>query len=273
MKSLPIIFKNCAKSITKFVDKHSTEILVGCGIAGFVSTVVLVAKEAPIAEAKLDELHADLAERDEELSKTQIIFEEIKTVAPVYAPAIVTGAVSIGCVLGSYKIATGKTAAMATAYEITQAKYLDYQEKVKEEIGENKEKQIRDKVAQDAVNANPPGPSVLNGVLGDGLQWFYDPRTNQYFRSSVDDIRKAEKEVQHMLDSGYSDFMSVNEFLYEIGARDLNISIPEGDDWGFWSDRNGIDISFSSTVAPGPISALVLSYNDYSKHYTDHIYA
>lgn len=269
-KNLLQTVKKGFKNAGRFVDKHSPEILIGCGLAGFVTTTVLVAKEAPLAKEKLDELHEELAEIDEEVSNSKIFFEEVKAVAPIYAPAIVSGSVSIGCLLASYYISSKRTAALATAYEFVQSSLVDYQNKVVEKFGEKKEKEVRDEIAQDKVNKNPPPKNYISAPIGDGQQWFFDPKTNQYFRSTVDDIRKAEKYIQHILDSGCEDFASINEFLYEIGAAELDPTYEIGDDFGFWSDRDGIDIHFASVVAPGPISALSLEYDSYSRVYTDH---
>lgn len=258
-------FKGFANKAGQFIDKHSPEILVGCGVVGVVTTAVLAAKEAPIAKERLDELHEELAKRDEDLSKAEIIFEEFKVVAPVYAPAAVSGLMSISCILGSYKIISNRSAAIAAAYEFAQSSLLEYQSKVKDTIGEKKEKQIRDSIAQDHVNANPPSDSVINGTIGDGKQWFYDETTCQYFRATVDDIRNAEKFVNNLLYSGCEDFVSVNEFLFEIDSPDLDPTQKRGNDYGFWAGDltipHGIDIRFGSIVAPGPLSALTLMYD------------
>lgn len=240
----------------RFIDKHSTEILVGCGIVGFVSTTILVAKEAPVAEAKLDELHMELAEVDEELPKSKIIFEEIKTVAPVYAPAVLTGVVSIGCILGSYKIASGRTAALATAYEFTQASFNEYRNKVVQEMGEKKEKKVRDEIAQDKVSKNPPSPTISGAgevIMTDGLSLFYDSASGRYFRSSVELIRKAEKTISDRLFS--EDYVSLNELYYELGMTETRL----GDAVGF-NIGDGITIIFNSCVAPDMTPCMVMDY-------------
>ena len=113
------------------IDKYSPEILIGCGLVGFATTVVLVAKEAPIAKEKVDDLHKELGGIDEEITKTKVIFEEVKTVLPVYAPAIISGAVSCGCILGSHYISSRRTAALATCYELAQSNLIEYQNKVR----------------------------------------------------------------------------------------------------------------------------------------------
>lgn len=245
------------KALGRQIDKYSPEILIGCGIVGFVSTVVLVAKEAPIAKEKLEELHEHLAEVDEELSKPQIIFEEFKAVAPVYAPAAITGTVSIACILGSYKIGNKRTAALATAYELTQSRFIDYQDKVKETLGEKKEAKVRKEIAQDKVNVNPPSPEITGAgnevVMTDGKSLFYDPYGGRYFRSSVEEVRRAEKVIAERLITEM--YVPLNDLYYELGLSNTK----GGDDLGF-NVNDGIEIVFNSCVAPDMTPCMVLEY-------------
>lgn len=249
--------KNGLKVLGKKLDKHSPEILIGCGLVGFASTVVLVAKESPIAKERLEELHEHLAEVDEELSKPQIIFEEFKTVAPIYAPAAITGTVSVACILGSYKIGNKRTAALATAYELTQSRLIDYQDKVKETLGEKKEAKIRKDIAQDKVNSNPPAPEITGYgsevVMTDGKSLFYDPYGGRYFRSSVEEVRRAEKIISDRLIQEM--FVPLNDFYYEIGLS----GTKAGDDVGF-NVEDGIEILFNSCVAPDMTPCMVIEY-------------
>ena len=227
--------KRAAKSLGKSMDKHSPEILMGCGLVGFVTTVILVAKEAPIAKERLDDLHLYLGESDEEISKARVIFEEFKTVAPVYAPAVVSGAMSCGCILGSYYISSKRTAALATAYELCQSTLVDYQNKVREKLGEKKEKEIQHEIFEDDVKKNPPPDNYRNELAyTDGLTVFKDCY-GRYFRSNMDIVRRAENTITKRLQTEME--VSLNEFYWE-----LDIGPTEcGDDIFFTAD-NGIDI-------------------------------
>lgn len=227
--------KVSAKQLGRQIDKHSPEILIGCGLVGFATTCILVAKEAPIARDRLDELHHELGNCDEEISKTRVVLEETKTVLPVYAPAIVSGAVSCGCILGSYHISSKRTAALATAYELCQSTLVDYQNKVREKLGEKKEKEIRHEIVEDDIKKNPPPESYCNELAyTDGLTVFKDCY-GRYFRSNMDIIRRAEKTVTKRLTTEME--VSLNEFYWEldIGPTDC------GDDLYFTADK-GIDI-------------------------------
>ena len=67
-------FKSFCHKTNKYINKHSPELLLGTAIAGFITTVIMVAKEAPVAKEKLDKLH-DTTEFNE-LSKPKKVFEE-----------------------------------------------------------------------------------------------------------------------------------------------------------------------------------------------------
>lgn len=249
MENLNRGLRNAASTLRK----HSPEILMGAGIVGFVSTVVMVAKESPRVKEELDILYEEIDEREENgetFTKPQLIFEEIKVAAPIYAPAFITGSLSIVCVLGSYKIVTKRTAAFAAAYELASSNLKKYREKTKELYGDKKEEKIRNEVAKDILEDNPPTNEVL---VTDGKILFYDTVSGRYFKSTVDEVRKAEKKISERLP--VESWVTLNEFYYEIGISNIKL----GDELGF-NVGDGIDIYFNSTVAPGEIPCLVMEY-------------
>lgn len=152
------------KSVTKFIKtvkrgfgKRSPEILLGIGIASGITTTILAVKATPkalqlIEDAKFEkattwnEEHQDAHVRavSEKLTKPEIV----KIVWKCYIPAAISGAASIACLLGSHSVNAKRNAALATAYKLSETALNEYREKVVEEIGEEKEKVIRDKVAQ-----------------------------------------------------------------------------------------------------------------------------
>lgn len=245
---------NNAKNIGKTLKRHSPEILIGAGIAGFVSTVFMVAKEAPVVKEKLDELHEELAEKDEELSKADIIFEEVKVALPHYAPAIVTGTLSTVSILGGYRVISKRTAAFAAAYEMASTNLKTYQNKVKELYGDKKEEKVRNEIAKDEVEKDPPTEENTKEVIvTDGSILFRDKFSGRYFRSTVDLVRQAEKKIQQ--DLFMNDWVPLNDLYYYLELDPVDL----GDDFGF-NVGEGIDIIFNSIVAPGNQPALVMEY-------------
>ena len=223
------------RKLGKKIDKYSPEILIGCGLVGFVTTVILVAHEAPIAKERLDDLHRELGESDEEITKAGVIFKEAKTVLPVYAPAIVSGAVSCGCILGSYHISSKRTAALATAYELANSSLLEYQQKVVEKIGEKKEAEIRHEMHEDDIRNDPPEKVNNEVVYTDGKTLFKD-FTGRYFRSNVDIVRRAEKTISERLFTEMH--VPLNDFYWELEIGPTEI----GNDLYFQVDH-GIEVA------------------------------
>lgn len=257
------ISKSLNKTIrktTKILDKYSPEILIGCGLVGFVTTVLLVAHEAPIARDSLNDLHQDLAEREDadKLSKGRIIFEEAKVVTPIYLPSIISGGVACACILGSYHISSRRTAAIAACYEFAQSNLVEYQKKVVEKLGEKKEREIRHEIQEDKVKRN--AIDSYGGVMGgqdviytDGLYLFYDSFTGRYFRSNVDIVRKAEKSIAERLVTEM--WISLNEFYWELGIGNTDV----GDELGF-NVEDGIDLSLESCQLPDGTTCTAITY-------------
>ena len=247
-------FSKFVKKTGRMIDKHSPAILIGCGLVGFGTTVVLVAKEAPIARDKLDEVHKELGKREEEVSKGRVIFEETKAVLPIYAPAIVSGTVACGCILASYRISSKRTAALATAYEFANSSLLEYQQKVVEKLGEKKEREIRQEIVEDKIMKNPP-PANTDEPYIDGMYLYYDVYTGRYFRANSVIIGKGEKEITKRL--YLENWVPLNDFFWEIGIGPVEV----GDDVGF-DVEHGIDIDTSGSVKlPEGQTATIIRYS------------
>lgn len=244
--------------VGKSINKNSPQILLGTGIAGFIGSIILTAKAAPEAKRRVEVLHDELGKSDKELSKHEIIFEEFKVAAPCYIPTIVTAAASTGCILGSYKISSTRTAALAAAYELAQTGIKEYKEKVKEVVGEQKEAKIRHEIAQDKVNKSENVPPMQQNrgnevMMTDGMTLFYDCYGGRYFRSSVNEVRKAEKYIADRLISEM--YVEMNEFYYQLGLPNTKF----GDMMGFNVD-DGIEINLNSCVAPNDEPCMVLDF-------------
>ena len=226
-----------AKDIQNGVSKHSPEILTGIGIASMLTTVVLAVKATPKALEKIDKAKE---EKGEELSKVEVV----KAAWKPYVPAAVTGVVGVGCLIGSNSINAKRNAALATAYQITTTAFNDYKEKVVETIGEKKEKTVRDKVAQKQVDDKPPVTTTVYNT-GKGGTLVYDPQFGQYFRCNIDSIDKAVNKLNNDMVSGYTEYVSLNDFYDAIGVN----RIAMGDNLGWNIGRDGlINVSHNTAI-------------------------
>lgn len=235
------------------VIKHSPAILIFLGITGMASTVVMACKATPKAQEVLKELHEEQAENEEENSKPIQLAKDVKAVAPVYAPAVIMGGISIACIIGSYKITSRRLAAIATAYSISEHTLHEYQNKVIETIGEKKEEQIRDEIAKDRVKENPPSSNEII-LTDDGNMLCYDSVFGRYFQSNINAIRKAENTLNRRLISEM--YLSANEVFDELGLPPVKL----GEDIG-WNVDHEIRFSFTSMITEDDRTCLVVDYD------------
>lgn len=252
MKSMSI-----AKKFRTLTRKHSPEILTGIGIAGMVTTVVMAVKATPRALQLIEDAGYEKgpeADSSIEMEFTPLTpVETVKTVWKCYIPAAIVGAVSIGCLIGASSANVRRNAALATAYALSESTLKEYQEKVIEEVGNKKEREVRDKVARDHVEKNPVSKTEVI-VTEKGNTLCFDKLSGRYFRSDIDKLRKAENDLnRRMRDEMY---ISLNEFYWEIGLDGIKI----GEDLGWNIDTGYIDLDFSSQLADDGSPCLVIDY-------------
>lgn len=243
-------FSGIIKATQKAIAKHSPEILTGVGIAGMITSGVLAVRATPKALTLIEERHVDLGlEQGEKLPPVEVV----KTTWKCYVPAVLTGLTSAVCLIGANSVHARRTAALATAYKLSETALTEYQERVIEEIGEKKERIIRDKVAEKSIKNDPvTNHEVI--ITGKGSTLCYDGTFGRYFRSDIDTIKKAVNKINRSLVTDM--YVSLNEFYDEIGLSHTNI----GDDLGWNFDDGQIDVDFSSQLAEDGTPCLVIRY-------------
>lgn len=229
--------------------KHSSDILLGFGITGMISTVGLAVKATPKAlkliDVKKEELEVD------ELTP----IETVKACWKPYVPAAVTCAFSVGCLIGSRSVNARRNAALATAYKLSETALSEYRDKVVEVVGEKQESIIRDKVNKERVEKNPvTTKEVIITERGNTL--CYDAVSGRYFRSDMDKIKKAENELNRRMLQGEM-YVSLNEFYDELDLDHTGM----GDELG-WNIDKPLDIYFSSQIADDGTPCIVVDYRN-----------
>lgn len=244
-----INFCTILKNTEQFVNKHSPEILTGIGIAGMIGTTVMAVKATPKAlqlieerkrETKTDELHP---------------VEVVKTAWKCYIPAAITGAASALCLVKAVNIGTRRNAALLTAYNLSDTALREYKAKVKETVGERKEKLINDQIAQDKLN-NEKVESREVIVTERGTTLCYDGMFGRFFISDMDSIKRAMNNINAEINGGNM-YASLNEFYSELGLKHVDI----GDQLGWNIDDRGLEVLFSSGIADDGRPCLVIHYN------------
>ena len=236
------------KSAQVMVSKHTPEILTGIGIAGMITSTVLAVRATPKALQLMDERKFDL-----EVEKLTVV-ETVKTTWKCYIPAVITGAASVGCLIGASSVNARRNAALATAYKLSETALNEYREKVAETIGEKKDKAIREQIDKDHIEEKPVSKSEVI-ITEKGNTLCYDTISGRYFKSDIDKIKKAVNELNRKM--VYDNYVSLNEFYDELDLAHTSV----GDDLG-WNMENGfIDIYFSSQIADDGTPCIVVNYD------------
>lgn len=231
-----------------FLRKHSPTILTIAGVGGVIVTSILSVKATPKALYLIEEAKKD---KGEELT----IGETVKVAWKPYIPAVVTGLMSVSCIIGASAVNTKRNAALATAYTISENALLTYRDKVIETIGEKKEKEIRNKVSQEKVDREPVSKSQVI-ITPKGNTLCMDDITGRYFKSDIEAIKKAVNELnRQMMQQNY---ISLNELYSAIGLD----PISTGNRIGWNIDKGFIEVDFNTCLADNDEPCIVVEFSE-----------
>lgn len=150
-------------------------VLTCIGAAGVVATSAMAVKATPKA---IEMLKNAEEEKGDKLTK----FEVVKTAAPAYIPAAVTGATTIACIFGANILNKHQQAAMASAYALLDRSYKAYSNKVRELYGEDSSAEIKEALAKDEYE------EIDREEPSDDKELFFDFNTLQYFEAPFDEV-------------------------------------------------------------------------------------
>lgn len=265
-------FINNSKS---FLSKHSPEILTGIGVTGMITSTVLAVKATPKA-IKL--IESEIDKRNKEIEHEAIVnghdtckqidklkpLDVVKVAWKPYIPAAVTGIASISCIIGASSINSKRNAALATAYKISEKALVRYRDKVIETIGEKKEKEIKDQIAQDEVDRNPVSKSQVY-VTSKGNTLFREEISGRYFKSDLDIIRKAINELNREMT--YQNYISLDELYSKLGLE----PIKNSDRLGWNLDDGLIELELSTCLTEDDEPCIVIDYSNAPKYDFDRL--
>lgn len=162
------------------VQKHSPEILAGVGVVGTVASAVMACK----ATLKLDDILDECKETRDKIkevaenpryekeyspedAKKDLTINYMQTsmkIAKLYAPAVLLGSASLGCLLASNDILRKRNAALSAAYMTVDKGFKEYRQRVAERFGEEVEKEIRYNIKAEEIETtvvNEDGSEVV----------------------------------------------------------------------------------------------------------------
>lgn len=241
---------NLTTNIGKSLKSNSPTILTALGICGVIVTSYLTAKASFKAAEVInkEQWELDSFEKSHPLD----LKEKTKLVWKNYIPPVVSGAVTIGCILGVNKSNGNKTAAAVAAYSLTEKAFGEYRKKVIDEIGDRKEEKIRDEIAQEHVSKIPSREVVVTTVSGHVL--CCELYTGRYFRSDMETLRKAQNDLNVMVNNQI--YVSLDEFYDLVGLQPTSNSDQLG-----WNSDKLMELNFSTVIGQGGEPCLSFEYN------------
>ena len=158
------------------VKKHSPEILIVAGVIGTVTSAVMACRATTKIDEVLGETKDKLAVIDQSAENGYIMNPETGEVveyteedhkkdvtivygqtglklAKLYAPAIVTGTISLGCILTSHNILRKRNVALAAAYATEHLGFKEYRGRVIERFGKELDKELKYNIKAKEINA------------------------------------------------------------------------------------------------------------------------
>jgi Family of unknown function (DUF6353) len=260
-----------ANKLKYVLNEHSGIILTAAGVGGTVATAILtgratfkaaevIAKEEEAAGTELRVADSPLTPLPAaQLSKT----EKTKLVWRLYLPPVASGVLTIACIITANKLSSKKIAALTIAGGISERAFQEYKEKVVEKLGDRQDQKIRDEVAQDRVKATPLDSRVV--IAGDGEVLCFDMLTGRYFKSTMEDIKRAENRVNYELLNHMS--CSLSHFYDEIGLSPTSYTDSVG-----WNTNRPLEVKFSTVLSEDNRPCIAIDFTkppmpDYEKHW------
>lgn len=251
--------------IQKIASQHSPEILTSIGIVGMVTTTILAVKATPKALRLIDEEKSKVFNqlRSEEIPGNNTDYKEL-TLKPIemvkvtwecYAPVAVTCVFSIACLIGAQSVNARRTAALATAYKLSETALAEFKDAAVDVIGEDKVKEVKQKIAEnkvEKVTSDENRAKVI--VTGDGDTLFIDPFSNTPFQSSKNKIEAAVNELNRRMLTEMN--ISLSELYDELGLEHTATS----DDLGWRIDKGYIDVSLSDAIVKDGKAYVVMDF-------------
>lgn len=232
---------NTAKSV---VNKNMPHILTYATVTGIITVPILAVGATPKAMRLIKD-------EEEYLRRPLTKKEVIKLVWKCYIPTAGVALATATCSISANSINTKRNAALAGLYSLTENAFKEYQTKVVETIGDNKELKIRDEIDKDKIHNSPPTNVIITGK-GDVL--CYDPQVDRYFESDIEKIKQAVNEISYRLLNEM--WISVNEFYYELGLPSVDLGYNQG----FNIDDGKVEVTYSSQLTETGRPCLVLRY-------------
>lgn len=236
-----MITKFIPKGVTRAVgraslqaSKNSPKYLFLGGVIGTVGATVLACRATLKVESVLVEHEKMVAninqavtfeqysEKDMQHDKLVLYIQTTVKLTKLYGPAVILGSVSIAALTKSHNLMQSRNAALSAAYAGLEATFGNYRERVRTELGEEKEKEIYRDVRTEIVKINGKDTEIkFAGPQGSSMYAeLYSSDTNHNFQvgsieANIMTLRQRENYLNDRL--RMRGHLYLNEVLEELG--------------------------------------------------------
>lgn len=212
--------------------KHSPQIMFAAGVVGVGVTVVLACKATLNLEEVLNDSESshrdiDALHQGKRQAKRDHAYVSVRTTAEIgrlYAPAVIVGCASIAALTGSHVTLTRRNVALTAAYKTLEEGFNRYRDRIKEEVGEEREvelyRNVQEREVHDTKGGKVKNEKYINPGGGKPSPYavFYD-QYNQNWKPlpeyNLAFLRAVQEYVNHLLKSRGHVFL--NEVYDQMG--------------------------------------------------------
>lgn len=255
MRFIPNAVSNKVALTALKISKQSPNILFGAGVAGVVATAVLASRATLKIEGILDDHdktatqiveainYPEYSEKDRKKDMVLLYTQTAVRITKLYGPALIVGGLSVAALTGSHHILTKRNAALTAAYAVLEKGFDEYRGRVRDDQGEEKEKEYyRGVTTEKVTEKSKDGKSVTltekktrTGLSPYGIlfnesnpNWTNRPEINLYFLRGVQTYANDRLHSQ-----GY---LFLSDLLDDLGFEQTKASRVVG-----WHKNSGRD--------------------------------
>lgn len=216
------------------LKKNSPELLVVGGTIGVVASFVMachastkvgkVLEEAKESVKTIREVSEEAPEKytDEDAQQDLIItYSQMGAkLVKLYAPSVILGTLSLGCILTSNHILQKRNGALAAAYATIEKSYHEYRNRVKDRYGEEAEREIRYNVKAKEITRKETDPET--GEVKDVKETVETGEPTEYARFFDEACSSWSKNPEHNMLFVRNQQRYANDLLRSRGHLFLN---------------------------------------------------
>jgi predicted transposase YbfD/YdcC len=255
------------------MQKHAPQGMFVLGIAGTVVSTVLACRATLKLADTLDDIKKEMdsvpplqGHRQHQKNMSIVYINGTYKLVKLYAPALIIGTASIGCLASSHVTLNRRNTSLTAAYSALQMSYEAYRDRVRKELGEEKELELYHAVemeklgkggeVQDFPRADPNSWSPYAKFFDEyNKNWKKSPEQNRMF------VQCQQNYLNHLLHVRGHVFL--NEAYDQLGIDRTSAGQVVG--WVYGNGDNFIDFGLfeagSSMFINGFERSIILDFN------------